>query len=127
MNEIFHRIAHRISEIMGSSVTFMLALVLVLVWGLLGPPFEYSDSWQLAINTTTTILTFLMVFLIQNTQNRDSKALHLKLDELIRGSRGARDTMVDAEDLSEEEMDKYQKEFVKLQRKAIQAVRNKNK
>jgi low affinity Fe/Cu permease len=89
----------------------LLAVGVVVVWGASGPLFHFSDTWQLVINTGTTIVTFLMVFLIQNTQNRDSKALHLKLDELIRGVEGARTHLVDLEEMTDEELDQLQEQF----------------
>jgi low affinity Fe/Cu permease len=92
--------------------------VAVFVWGITGPLFGFSDTWQLAINTTTTIVTFLMVFLLQNTQNRDAKAVHLKLDELIRVSKRARNTLVDLEDLSESEIHALELEFRRLRESA---------
>ena len=88
-----------------------------MVWSATGPLFKYTDTWQLVINTGTTIVTFLMVFLIQNTQNRDAKAIHLKLDELIRSVKGARNTLIDLEEMSEEELDNLQRQFVKLRRR----------
>src|ERR1041384_6153285 len=88
MREWFRRFAHRTADAVGSPWTFFAAIVVVLLWAVTGPYFRYSDTWQLIINTGTTILTFLMVFLIQNTQNRDAKAIHLKLDELIRALQG---------------------------------------
>lgn len=93
---------------------FLLAVLILVVWGLTGPVFHFSDTWQLVINTGTTIITFLMVFLIQNTQNRDAKAIHLKLDELIRTMEGARNTMIDLENLSDEELEHLQQEFERL-------------
>jgi low affinity Fe/Cu permease len=117
MNEIFRRIAHKASELMGSAWAFVLATLVVIIWFLSGPTYEYSDTWQLVINTGTTILTFLMVFLIQNTQNRDAKAIHLKLDELLRTTKRARNSMVDLEDLSDQELDAFQKEFENLRTK----------
>ena len=93
------------------------ALRIVVVWSVTGPFFQYSDTWQLVIDTGTTIGTFLIVFLIQNTQNRDAKAIHLKLDELIRSVKGARNTLIDLEELSEEELDDLQRQFVKLRRR----------
>jgi len=92
----------------------LLALLVVVVWGVTGPLFHYSDTWQLVINTGTTIVTFLMVFLIQNTQNRDAHAVHLKLDELIRATKGARNALVGLEDMSDEDLDKLQREFERL-------------
>ncbi len=102
-------------------VSFVIALLIIVVWGATGHVFHYSDTWQLIINTGTTIVTFLMVFLIQNTQNRDSKAVHLKLDELIRAVGGARNTLVDLERLSDTELQKLQKEFERIGAKADQA------
>jgi low affinity Fe/Cu permease len=99
---------------MGSAEVFLVALVLILVWGALGPRFHYSDTWQLVINTATTIVTFLMVFIIQNTQNRDAKALQLKLDELIRAVQGARNGLVRLEELPEEDLKSLSGDFEKL-------------
>src|SRR5688572_12106285 len=104
MNELFRWFSHRTSEIVGSPWAFILAVVTILVWGLTGPIFRFSDTWQLIINTGTTIVTFLMVFLIQNTQNRDARAMHLKLDELIWAVEGARTGLVDLEDCTDEEL-----------------------
>jgi low affinity Fe/Cu permease len=98
----------------GSPWIFVLAVLLIVGWALSGPLFGYSDTWQLVINTTTTIVTFLMVFLIQNTQNRDSEAIHLKLDELIRAVHSARTRLVDLEDLSDEELQGLHEEFHEL-------------
>ncbi|MEN8253196.1 MAG: low affinity iron permease family protein [Patescibacteria group bacterium] len=111
MNEAFRKLAQRISKVAGSAWTFILAISLILIWLLSGPLFNYSDTWQLMVNTTTTIITFLMVFLIQNTQNRDSKAQHLKLDELLRAVKGARLSMLDAEDLPDEKLEMIHQEF----------------
>ena len=102
MRDRFRRFAHRTSDIVGSPGAFITGLLIIVVWALSGPVFRYSDTWQLVINTGTTIITFLMVFLIQNTQNRDSRTVHLKLDELIRSVRHARNEMVGVEDLSDE-------------------------
>jgi low affinity Fe/Cu permease len=93
-SEVFRRFAHRTSEVAGSPWALLVASLLVVLWALTGPLFHFSDSWQLVINTGTTIATFLTVFLIQNTQNRDAKAIRLKLDELIRGVKGARTPLV---------------------------------
>jgi low affinity Fe/Cu permease len=111
---MFHHIAQKISEWVGSPKAFFLAAFIVIVWALSGPTFGYSDTWQLIINTGTTILTFLMVFLIQNTQNRDNKAIHLKLDELIRSTKKARNKIMDIEDETDAEIDRLQKEFIDL-------------
>ncbi|MBI3559092.1 low affinity iron permease family protein [Candidatus Gottesmanbacteria bacterium] len=117
MSEFFHRFSAKVSQIAGSPWTFIAAVIIVTVWILTGPVFGFSDTWQLVINTGTTIITFLIVFLIQNTQNRDAKAIHLKLDELLRGVKGARTGMVDIEDLSDEDLEKLQNEFKDLHEK----------
>ena len=114
MNETFRKFANKTSEAMGTPWAFLAAVLLILVWAVTGPLFGFSDVWQLVINTGTTIITFLMVFLIQNTQNRDAKAMHLKLDELLRGVAGARTGMVDLEDLSDEDLKKLQQQFQHL-------------
>jgi low affinity Fe/Cu permease len=111
---IFHKIAQKVSEWVGSPKAFFLALFIVVFWALSGKAFGYSDTWQLIINTGTTILTFLMVFLIQNTQNRDAKATHLKLDEIIRSLGAARNQLMDVEDQTDEEINKLQSEFIAL-------------
>ncbi|MBI4100943.1 low affinity iron permease family protein [Candidatus Microgenomates bacterium] len=114
MNELFHRIAVRISGKVGSPSVFMLAMLVILAWAISGPVFGFSDSWQLVINTGTTIVTFLMVFVIQNTQNRDSKAMQLKLDELLRAHRGARNELVDLEDLTDDEIEALDGDFKRI-------------
>jgi low affinity Fe/Cu permease len=114
MNDLFRKFANAGAQWMGSPAAFMIAVVAILAWAALGPAFDYSDTWQLAINTGTTIVTFLMVFLIQATQNRDAKAIHLKLDELIRGLKGARNHLVDLEHLTDAELDELQKEFQRI-------------
>ena len=116
MNEQFRRFAQRTSKMVGSSWAFILAFLLIVVWAATGPIFHYSDTWQLVINTGTTVITFLMVFLIQNTQNRDAKAIHLKLDELIRGVKGARTNLVDLEAMSDQELDHLQGQFKRLRK-----------
>lgn len=123
MNKVFRKIAHRTSEYVGNAWAFLLAVALIAGWLVSGPLFGFSDTWQLVINTTTTIVTFLMVFLIQNTQNRDAKVLQLKLDELLRAVEAARNTFVDLEDLSDEELERLQREFVRLRRKLDQEAR----
>jgi low affinity Fe/Cu permease len=114
MHEAFRRFAKRCSETVGSAEVFLAALVIILIWGALGPRYHYSDTWQLAINTTTTIITFLMVFIIQNTQNRDAKAIHLKLDELIRAVKGARTGLVRLEELSDDDLRSLTSDFETL-------------
>jgi low affinity Fe/Cu permease len=114
LNEAFRRFARFTSDLFGSSWAFCAAVMIVVIWGLTGPYFNYSDAWQLAINTGTTIVTFLMVFLIQNTQNRDSRATHIKLDELIKAVRGARNSMIDLDRLTDEELRELEVEYKKL-------------
>lgn len=104
MKEFFRKISAKIANAVGSAYAFLLAFTIIVVWGISGPIFGFSDTWQLVINTGTTIVTFLMVFIIQNTQNRDSKVIHLQLDELIHASKGARNTFVDLGDLTDEEL-----------------------
>ena len=116
--ERFRLCSHRIALAVGTPWAFLIALACIVVWAALGPVFHFSDTWQLVVNTATTIVTFLMVFVIQNTQNRDSKAIHLKLDELLRGLVGPRTSLVDLEDLSEEELDKLQHEFERVRGRA---------
>lgn len=111
MGDVFHKISSRISLITGSPGAFITAIIIIAVWAITGPIFNFSDTWQLIINTGTTIVTFLMVFLIQNTQNRDSVAIQIKLDELLRGVKGAKTSMVDIEDLSDADLEKLQQHF----------------
>jgi low affinity Fe/Cu permease len=111
MRNFFTKFAHKASNAVGSPWAFIIALTLIAAWAISGPLLGFSDTWQLAINTTTTIVTFLMVFLIQNQQNRDSKAMELKLDEIIRSARSARDTLIDIEELSDEELEKLEEDF----------------
>ena len=116
----FRRLAQQASRLFGSAWSFLVAVGIVVVWGATGPYFHYSDTWQLVINTSTTIVTFLMVFLIQNTQNRDAKAMNLKLDELIRGVKGARNSLLNLESMSDEELEELQTEFQSLCKQAQQ-------
>lgn len=111
MKNSFRIAANKVSQWTGNATTFLGAIAIVIVWAVTGPIFHYSDTWQLVINTGTTIVTFLMVFLIQNTQNRDGKAVQLKLDELIRTTKGARMTYVGLEDLSDTDLAELEKEF----------------
>jgi low affinity Fe/Cu permease len=122
MSEMFRKFAHKVSEATGSAWAFLAAVALILVWALTGPIFHFSQVWQLVINTGTTIITFLMVFLIQNTQNRDSQAIHLKLDELLHAVAGARNGMVDLEDMSDADLKRLQKDFVRLREEADDVV-----
>ena len=118
-HEVFRKIAQRTAHGVGHPWAFSLALLVVAVWAITGPVFGFSDTWQLVINTGTTIVTFLMVFLIQNTQNRDSHAIHLKLDELIRANKKARNALLMAEELTEAELDELQKEFERLAKEKL--------
>jgi low affinity Fe/Cu permease len=111
MGKGFQTFASRASCWTGSRWSFLGALLIIIVWAVLGPYFHYSDTWQLVVNTATTIITFLMVFLIQNTQNRDARAIHLKLDEIIRSIQPARNEMIDIEKLSDEELEALSKKF----------------
>lgn len=114
MNELFRKFSHVTSEIVGSSWCFIAAVLTIVLWAVTGPAFDYSNTWQLVINTGTTIITFLMVFLIQNTQNRDARAMHLKLDELLRAVKGARVSMANLENLPDEELKRLSEEFKQL-------------
>ncbi len=127
MNEIFRRIASFISRLAGSPWTFFAAVSLILAWLLTGPLFGFSDTWQLVINTGTTIITFLMVFLIQNTQNRETKAINLKLDELIRSAREARNDLVNLENATDEELETFQVQFQRLREKVTDGENNSEK
>ena len=109
---------------LGSAWAFAGAVFVILVWLLTGPTFHFSDTWQLIINTATTIITFLMVFLIQNTQNRDAKAMHLKLDEVIRALTKARNELVDLEDLSDEELNKLEEQFRRVRTRSERHGKN---
>lgn len=123
----FRYFAHKTADLVGNPITFFLALLSILIWAVIGPLFNYSDTWQLVINTATTIITFLIVFLIQNSQNRDAKAIHLKLDELIHGVRGARSELVDLENCTDEELEKLQKEFKELHEKLTHKLSKRRK
>jgi low affinity Fe/Cu permease len=114
MKEAFRKAAHQTSLAVGSPPAFLFALLIVLVWGVSGPLFAFSDTWQLVINTGTTIVTFLMVFLIQNTQNRDSRAIHVKLDELILYTEDADNSLVDIDRLTDEQVDRLERHLKNL-------------
>jgi len=124
VSDAFRIFARRSAILLGSAWAFAGAAFVILVWLLTGPTFHFSDTWQLIINTATTIITFLMVFLIQNTQNRDAKAMHLKLDEIIRALKKARNELVDLEDLSDDELNKLEEQFRRLRAKAETRGRN---
>ena len=117
MQKMFRAVAEQAAHAVGTYWAFLAALATVVVWGITGPYFGYSDTWQLFINTGTTIITFLMVFLIQNAQNRESRVVTLKLDELIRAVEGARTGFVDLDHMSDEELENVQKEFARLREK----------
>src|SRR5438105_8382406 len=118
VSDAFRVFARRSSATLGSAWAFAAAILIIIVWGATGPTFHFSDTWQLIINTGTTIVTFLMIFLIQNTQNRDAKAVHLKLDEIIRAIKGARNELVDLEELSDEDLKKLEQQFQRIRKKA---------
>ena len=117
-SDAFRIFARRSSAVLGSAWAFGVAILIIVIWGLTGPAFHYSNTWQLIINTGTTIVTFLMVFLIQNTQNRDAKAAHLKLDEIIRALKGARNELIDLEKLADEDLTSLEKQFERVRKKA---------
>jgi low affinity Fe/Cu permease len=119
----FSQFSSYLSTMTGRPATFVLAAALVLIWAITGPFFHYSDTWQLVINTSTTIVTFLMVFLIQNTQNRDTAAMQIKLDELIRAIEGAHNALLDLEELEEKDLNRFRKHYEKLAEDARTALR----
>jgi low affinity Fe/Cu permease len=118
VSDAFRIFARRSSMVLGSAWAFAIAVLIIVIWALTGPTFHYSNTWQLIINTGTTIVTFLMVFLIQNTQNRDAKAAHLKLDEVIRALKGARNELIDLEKLADEDLTSIEKQFERVRKKA---------
>ncbi|MFL6538706.1 MAG: low affinity iron permease family protein [Chthoniobacterales bacterium] len=122
VRDAFSVFARSTSNVLGTAWAFVVAILIIVVWAVTGPTFHYSDTWQLIINTGTTIVTFLMVFLIQNTQNRDAKAVHLKLDELIRALKGARNKLVDLEKLSDDELIALEEQFTRLRKRAESTV-----
>ncbi|HZZ09573.1 MAG TPA: low affinity iron permease family protein [Paraburkholderia sp.] len=119
----FSKFSSFLSTATGRPATFVVAAALVLLWAVTGPFFHYSDTWQLVINTSTTIVTFLMVFLIQNTQNRDTAAMQIKLDELIRAVEGAHNALLDLEELEEKDLSRFRKHYEKLAEEARKALR----
>ena len=123
----FTRFAKWSSREAGRPKAFGLAVIILLIWAISGPFFGFSDTWQLVINTGTTIITFLMVFLIQSTQNRDSEAIHVKLDELIRATKGAHNALLDLEELGEEELDRIRKDYEKLAEQARKTIEGRQK
>jgi low affinity Fe/Cu permease len=119
MQSIFSRFARRVAYATGSPAAFIIAILAVVVWAVTGPAFDYSDNWQLIINTGTTIVTFLLVVLLQHSQNHDARALHLKLDELIRSVHTARNQLVNLEEMSDAELDQLQAEFERIRGAAV--------
>ena len=126
MNQLFRKFSIAAANALGSSWMFIANVFLILVWLFAGPFFHYSDTWQLVVNTATTVFTYLAVFLIQNTQNRDAIAIHLKLDELIKGVPSARNHLVNLENLTDEELSRLQEEFTRLRRKHEKAIGKEN-
>jgi low affinity Fe/Cu permease len=122
-NDLFGRAAKVVARVTGKPATFGVAFLVIIVWAVTGPLFDYSDTWQLIINTSTTIVTFLMVFLIQATQNRDTAAIQLKLDELIRNAEGAHNALLDLEELTEEELERVRLRYCQLAHLARESVR----
>ena len=124
---LFTRFAKKTASVTGKPATFTLAALVIIVWAVTGPVFGFSDTWQLVINTGTTIVTFLMVFLIQNTQNRDTEALQVKLDELIRATSGAKNIFLDLEELDEKELEGIRADYLKIAEKARKEIDAKKK
>jgi low affinity Fe/Cu permease len=123
----FTRFAKHAATITGKPATFVCAVLIIITWAFLGPLFGFSDTWQLVINTGTTIITFLMVFLIQNTQNRDGEAVQIKLDELIRSIKGARNQMMNLEEMDEKQLDAIREEYLELAEAAERELKEKSK
>ena len=119
----FAHFAQWVSHITGRPITFLTAIAIIVIWATVGPFVGYSDTWQLVINTATTIITFLMVFVIQNTQNRDTAAMHIKIDELIRVTRKARNVLLDLEELDDKTLEQLRTDYEKLARKAKSQTR----
>jgi low affinity Fe/Cu permease len=123
LKHLFTKFAQRASTASGHSITFILAMLIVVIWAITGPIFDYSDTWQLVINTGTTIITFLMVFLIQNTQNRDTEAMQIKLDEIIYRMENAQNALLDLEELEEDDLNKIRETYRNEAKKARNARR----
>lgn len=133
VNDQFRKFAQKTATIVGTPATFAFAVFAIVTWAATGPMFGFSDTWQLVINTATTVITFLMVFVIQNTQNRDARAIHLKLDELIRANKHARNQLIDLEELSDEQLDGIHHDLCQLREvteerlKHVRHIRQKKK
>ncbi len=125
LTSLFNQIAKWTARLSGHPLTFASALLLIVLWAILGPVFQFTDTWQLVVNTGTTIVTFLMVFLIQNTQNRDTIAMQIKLDEIIRAVRGAHNALLDLEELDEEELEAIRTDYEVLAEKARKEIKKK--
>jgi low affinity Fe/Cu permease len=121
--DFFAQFARRVALVTGRPITFISAFLIIVGWAVTGPLFDFSDTWQLVINTGTTIVTFLMVFLIQNTQNRDTQALQLKIDELIRATEGAHTVLIDLEELTDEELERVRARYLRLASKSREELR----
>ena len=122
MSDHFRKLAHTVSSWVGTPAAFAISVFAIIIWAFAGPLFGFSDTWQLVINTSTTIITFLIVFLIQNTQNRDARAIHLKLDELIYATTSARNELIDTEDLSDAELDKLHEHYVEMKKNSEENI-----
>ncbi|HET9668843.1 MAG TPA: low affinity iron permease family protein [Casimicrobiaceae bacterium] len=122
MNDWFRHVAHKLADAFGSSSAFLAAAIFIAVWAVTGPMFGFSEAWQLVANTITNVVTFLMVFVIQNSQNRDTKATQLKLDELLRAIGNARSSLINLESLSDDEMERLQKQFEAVRERAVDAL-----
>jgi len=123
----FTRAAKLAARAAGRPITFMIALAIIVIWAITGPIFNFSDTWQLVINTSTTIITFLMVFLIQNTQNRDTEAIQIKLDELIRAVENAHNALLDLEELEDDELDAIRKDYLDLAKIAREELKSRGR
>src|SRR6266576_4602944 len=124
INDAFRIFARTCSKVFGSPWAFVVAILIIVVWGCTGPMFHYSDTWQLIINTGTTIVTFLMVFIIQNTQNRDAEAMHIKLDELIRAMDQAQNALLNLEELEEDDLERIRADYLRLAERARVELRD---
>jgi low affinity Fe/Cu permease len=118
----FQRFSTKLAQLAGRATTFILAVTLIVVWAVTGPMFDFNDTWQLVINTSTTIITFLMVFLIQNTQNRDTAAIQIKLDELIRAQEGAHNALLDLEELDERTLEQFRQRYEELAERSRKGI-----